>query len=302
MLAIIIPYFKLAYFEETLKSLANQTDKRFKVYIGDDASTEKPSDLLNKYHDKFEFIYHRFEENLGGTSLVWQWDRCIALSGNEEWLMILGDDDSLGENVVEAFYRNLPELEKENINLVKFATQSVNKMTNSVSEIFVNQKFEKAVDFYYRRYLGLARSSLSEHIFRRESYLKHGFKNYPLAWHSDDYAWIDFAENKLILSINEALVLISVSNESISGITTNVFKKNIAESFFFMDLIKHKLNLFHRKQRLKILLQAEVSIRKTRKLYWSEWRVLFVMYLYNFFIFHLLKLVRRFLKSKSIIK
>ena len=43
MLAIIIPYFKLLFFEETLQSLAIQTDKRFKVYIGDDASPEDPS-------------------------------------------------------------------------------------------------------------------------------------------------------------------------------------------------------------------------------------------------------------------
>ncbi|WP_016991390.1 glycosyltransferase family A protein [Flavobacterium sp. ACAM 123] len=297
MLAIIIPYYKRNFFEETLKSLDAQKDKRFTVYIGDDGSLEDPTDLLEMYRGKFDFVYKRFEDNLGGTALVRQWGRCIALSESEEWLLILGDDDSLGENVVEEFYRNLPEIESNRINLVKFATQSVNKMTNSVSEIFVNQKFEKATDFYYRRYLGLARSSLSEHIFRRESYLKYNFKNYPLAWHSDDYAWINFAENKPILSINEALVLISVSNESISGMTTNVFKKNIAESNFFMDLIKHKLNLFNHKQRLKLLLQAEVSIRKTRKLYLSEWRVLFVMYLYNFFIFHLLKLIRRFLKS-----
>lgn len=38
MLAIIIPYYKFTFFEATLQSLANQTDQRFKVYIGDDAS------------------------------------------------------------------------------------------------------------------------------------------------------------------------------------------------------------------------------------------------------------------------
>ena len=48
MLAIIIPYFKLTFFEETLKSLASQTSKRFKVYIGDDASPEGPSNWLEK--------------------------------------------------------------------------------------------------------------------------------------------------------------------------------------------------------------------------------------------------------------
>lgn len=43
MLAIVIPYYKLTFFEETLQSLANQSDKRFKVYIGDDASPEDRS-------------------------------------------------------------------------------------------------------------------------------------------------------------------------------------------------------------------------------------------------------------------
>ena len=103
MLAIIIPYFKLTFFEATLDSLANQTDQRFKVYIGNDASLENPADLLEKYKGKFDFEYHRFEENLGGISLTQQWERCIKLSNDEEWFMILGDDDYLSKNVVSEF-------------------------------------------------------------------------------------------------------------------------------------------------------------------------------------------------------
>jgi glycosyltransferase involved in cell wall biosynthesis len=70
MLAIIIPYYKLTFFEATLQSLAHQIDKRFKVYIGDDASPEDPSELLEKYQGKFDFVYHRFDSNLGGISLT----------------------------------------------------------------------------------------------------------------------------------------------------------------------------------------------------------------------------------------
>ena len=46
MLAIIIPFYKLTFFEENLHSLAIQTDKRFKVYIGDDSSPYDCSILL----------------------------------------------------------------------------------------------------------------------------------------------------------------------------------------------------------------------------------------------------------------
>ena len=297
MLAIIIPYYKLTFFEETLKSLANQTDKRFKVYIGDDASSENPETLLKKYCGQFHFVYHRFDKNLGRISLVQQWDRCIAFSKNEPWLMILGDDDSLGSNVVEEFYKNLPEIEKKAINLVKFASQSINHVIKSVSEVCLNPKFENAADFYFRRHMGLVRSSLSEHIFRRAVYLKYKFKNYPIAWHSDDYAWITFAENKPFLSINEAIVFITVSDECLSGMTSNLTEKKIAEAQFFIDIVTYKLSLFQRKHRLKFLLFAEQSIKKTRKLYLSEWRILFVMYLINLFPIPLLKLTKRFLKS-----
>ena len=55
MLAIVIPYYKLTFFEATLNSLANQTDQRFKVYIGDDASKEDTTIILEKYKGKFNY-------------------------------------------------------------------------------------------------------------------------------------------------------------------------------------------------------------------------------------------------------
>ncbi len=44
-LAIVISFYKIIFFEETLQSLANQIDKRFKVCIGNDAS---PSDSCTR--------------------------------------------------------------------------------------------------------------------------------------------------------------------------------------------------------------------------------------------------------------
>ncbi len=58
MLAIVIPYYKLTFLEATLLSLANQTDQRFKVYIGDDASPEDCTPLLEKYRG--QFYCHQF--------------------------------------------------------------------------------------------------------------------------------------------------------------------------------------------------------------------------------------------------
>lgn len=175
MLAIVIPYYKLTFFEATLESLASQTDQRFKVYIGDDASAENPSGLLEHYKGKFDFEYHRFKENLGGVSLTKQWERCIALSGNEEWLMILGDDDYLDENVIASWYKHYNSFCNDS-NIIRFATKIVNEVSVVISNAFLHPEFETAGDSWYRKFKGQTRSSLSEYIFKRVVHLKDGFK------------------------------------------------------------------------------------------------------------------------------
>ena len=102
-LAIVIPYFKLNFFESTLDSLAIQTDNRFKVYIGNDYSPDDPKPLLEKYKGILKFQYVEFENNLGKKSLVKQWERCIAEVHDEDWIVILGDDDVLSKNCIEDF-------------------------------------------------------------------------------------------------------------------------------------------------------------------------------------------------------
>ena len=57
MLAIVIPYYNYEFFKETLDSLANQTNKNFKVYIGDDASTNNPLELINNYKEKINLDF-----------------------------------------------------------------------------------------------------------------------------------------------------------------------------------------------------------------------------------------------------
>lgn len=244
MLAIIIPYFKLSFFEVTLQSLANQTDKRFKVYIGDDASSENPSRLLENYKGEFDFVYHRFENNLGGISLTKQWERCIALSGNEEWIMILGDDDELGKNVVNSFYENLVEIEEETISVVRLSTSKINEFGNSISTIYRHPKVENSVNFLFNK----TRSSLSEYIFRKSQVLEIGFKNFPLAWFSDVLAVLEFSDFKNIFSINEAVIYIRISELSISGSHVNKKLKLKAKFDFYYYLLNDKFYFFSNRE------------------------------------------------------
>ena len=225
-LAIIIPYYKIDYFAETLESLAQQTDQRFQVYIGDDASPYSPEELLKNYEGKFNFTYKRFDDNLGSISLTKQWERCIAMMKDEEWFMILGDDDVLGENVVETFYKNLPEIQKS-AHVVRCSSVLINEKEEPISQEYHHSQLESAIESYCKKLRGESRSSLSEYIFRKESYNTFGFKDYALAWTTDDRAVIDFSQNKPIFSIN-ALVKVRMSDQNITGKKDNLQPKILA--------------------------------------------------------------------------
>jgi hypothetical protein len=270
MLAIVIPYFKLSFFEATLQSLAIQTDKRFTVYIGDDSSPENPSDLLEKYQGKFDFVYHRFESNLGGISLTQQWERCIELIADEVWIMILGDDDFLGETVVSSWYENYKHFNQKS-NLVRFASKLIFEKSNTISRLFTHPIWEVATDSFYRKLKEVSRSSLSEHVFSRASYEKYGFYNYPLAWNSDDRAWLEFSDDKPIYTINNSVVFVRMSSLNITGSRDNILDKNLSEIQFYKFLIANKFRFYDSNERLEIIKKYGKEIKRTREVSFSEW-------------------------------
>lgn len=290
MLAIVIPYFKLTFFEATLESLSNQTDKRFKVYIGNDASMENPLILLEKYRGIFDFVYHDFENNVGGISLVKHWERCINLIEEEEWLMILGDDDVLDKNVIEAFYTNLEEVKL--VDVIRFASCKIDENDDVSSSVYYHPKKESSVDFLFKE---KKRNSLSEYIFKRSQIIEIGFRNFPLAWCSDILAVLEFSNFKLVHSINEAIVYIRISTLSISGNQDNVRLKNLASEEFSSFIIFKKFQFFNKVQRLSILYGYEVAIKRNRKVKIRDWFTLLKLYIKNFSLVHIFKFLRRFI-------
>lgn len=266
MLAIIIPYFKLMFFEANLKSLANQTDKRFKVYIGNDASPEDPEILLKQFEGCFDFEYKKFESNLGSISLTQQWERCIALSKDEKWLIILGDDDELGPNLVASFYKNSEAINNRGINLIRFASQLIDDSGKQLSDIYINPGIEKTTDAYFKKFQWESRSSLSEYIFRRVSFDAVGFTNFPLGWHSDDKAWLDFTNCGKMYGLNDAVVFIRKSKENISGKTDNLEHKNRATILFLKSIITNKKYTFNKFQKTEFLFHYGILIKQENQI------------------------------------
>jgi hypothetical protein len=292
MLAVVIPYYKLSFFEETLKSLADQTDKRFKVYIGDDASQENPLLTLDAFKNNFDFKYKKFENNLGSKSLVKEWERCLEMVKEEEWLMILGDDDVLGENVVAEFYKNIKEIERQNINVVRYTTNKINEKNDITSILYQHPVIEKSTDFIFRS----SRSSLSEYIFKKEQITKVKFKEFPLAWYSDILAVLEFSNFKNVYSINNAIVYVRISDISISGQQNNQEDKNNARFKYYYYLLKKKNVFFSKAQNVLLLNMLNKTYINNKKNVIFLLKALYI-HISVFYFFYIIHFFRDIIKS-----
>jgi hypothetical protein len=187
---------------------------------------------------------------------------------DEQWIMILGGDDVLDKNCVNYFYQNLEEIKQSDSAVIRFASQYIDSDGKPLAnyDTFYHPKIEKATDSFYRKFLGQSTSSLSEHIFSRISFQKNRFQDYPLAWYSNDYAWLEFSDFKTIFTINEATVSVRVSSESISGKEDNLELKNKAEKIFFKDLIYDELGHFNKRQKEGLLLEYDILLKDQQEL------------------------------------
>lgn len=226
-LAIVIPYYKIDFFEETIQSIAQQTEKRFTLYIGNDASPNDPLLIINKYLKEDEYTYFEYKENLGGENLALQWERILE-NVQEEWFQILGDDDCLAQNFVEEFYNTLPEIEKKGISIIKCGFDWIDEGSNFLESNVYDYDLVSPSELFEKKYFGQIRSSLSENIYRTLVFKKKNFVKLPLAWGSDDISLLDFSGGNMIKYIRKQLVQVRVFSNSISGSSKYDYQKQLA--------------------------------------------------------------------------
>lgn len=248
-LAIVIPYYNIEFFDKTLFSLAYQTDKRFKVYIGNNNSPNSPICLIDNYKNQLDIVYKEFKNERNPITLSEQFIQCVSLISDEEWFMILGDDDLLEQDVIADFYRYLPQIQAAQIDVVKYSTAVINKYDDLISKIYKYNLIENSIDLYVKKIRNIGRSSLSEHIFRTSQYHKYKISVYPLAWHSDDMMILRYSDFGNIFCISDSIVLIRFSNINITGrVYSYMNEKSEASICFYSELLSRYIEKFDHTQ------------------------------------------------------
>ncbi|HEV7330144.1 MAG TPA: glycosyltransferase [Flavisolibacter sp.] len=216
-LAIVIPAYKLTFFDKALNSIACQTNKNFTLYIGDDNSFEDLFLVVKRYQSQINIVYKKFDENLGSRSVVHHWERCIALTGDEEWIWLFSDDDIMAEDCVEQFYKAITET-KSGFDVYRFNCCIINEAGKPMTGISQYPSIQTSYQFLWSRLTYQCHSYIVNAVFSRKVYIQNqGFVNFTVAWCSDDATWIRFAQEKGIYTLKNGLVYWRQSTLNISG-------------------------------------------------------------------------------------
>lgn len=220
------------FFDHALLSIANQTCQNFTLYIGDDSSRSDIKNIVDQYQDRIQIVYRHFDENLGEKDLVAQWERCIDLARDEEWIWLFSDDDIMDITCVENFYHSLQQ--NPDFDLFHFNVHQIDEDNSLIGEFHPYPDVLSVEDFLMRRLQGGFNSLVVEYIFRKSYFYDRGrFQKFSLAWGSDDATWIKLGKRKGIKNMENSMVY---WRRSPYNITPNNRDINILEKKFYAQI------------------------------------------------------------------
>lgn len=195
--SFVLPAYKARFFREAIESILNQTYSEFELIIVNDASPEDLDSIVNSYSDD-RIRYYRNEENIGGSDLVAQWNKCVSYT-NAEYIILASDDD-----VYSPLY--LEEMDKlvckyPDISVFRPRVQVIDSSSQVLFQFGTLAERVSQAEYIYHWMRGCVGSGIGYFIFKRKTLIDHGgFFKLPLAWGSDDATVINLAKSGIVFS------------------------------------------------------------------------------------------------------
>lgn len=237
-LAIVIPAYKPDFFREALESVVAQSDRRFRVYVGDDCGPPEIAEACASARD-IDLVYRRFDENLGQRSLTAQWNRCVRLS-SEPWVWLFSDDDLMRHDCVASFYGELDDVGGTQV--LRFDTDIIDARGETLRENRPHPRTESGVDFVFSRLQGTRGSYVVEYVFRRAAFDRNaGFADYPAAWCADDVSWFHFSSGGPIRTLRGGKVMWRASGRNVTEDHAMFREEKLAASERFLRFVENEV-------------------------------------------------------------
>jgi hypothetical protein len=226
-IAVVVPLYKITFLEELLEALSHQGDSKFTVYIGSDNSSASADKLANSFNKNITLSYHRFTSRLGHIDLAGQWNRCVELITNEEWIWVVPDDDVPSPNCIEEIRAATVVADEVGANVIHIPCVTIDRMGESLDERCDWPSVMDSGEFYLGQLKGTnSGMTLANIVYRRSAFDEAGgFISLPKAWGSDHATTLAVAAGGPVVTVPSAWLGFRMSGENISSDNSDGIEK-----------------------------------------------------------------------------
>ncbi|AJW64736.1 Spore coat polysaccharide biosynthesis protein SpsA [Elizabethkingia miricola] len=212
MVSFILPAYKAKFLKQAIESILLQSYSDFELIIVDDASPEPVQEVVSSFGDP-RIKYYRNEQNIGGQSLVKQWNHSIRYAKGK-YLVLAADDDLYYPDFLEkciALAGKYPEAD-----LIRTGVEQIDENNNIIGIDGILPQYCSKYQFVYYWLNAIVFTCIGNYMFKTEVIQKKQFIDFPFAFGSDTASTIDMAENG-VANTEEMLFRFRISSIHLSS-------------------------------------------------------------------------------------
>lgn len=250
--SFVMPAYKANYLRQAIDSILSQSYTEFELIIVNDASPEDLDSIVNSYSDP-RIRYYKNVENIGGRSLVEQWNYCMTLC-DTDYIILASDDDVYSSEYLIKMHELV--IKYPTANVFRPRVQIIDEANNVVKVEGYLQEKTSLIEYIYMYHHKYIFSGIPYYIFRRDALIRmHGFVDLPLAWGSDDATVMSLATGNDIISVPDILFSFRMSGENITSKKNDnqALKKKIQARKMYYSFLSNMLNYLKPNSEMEIV-------------------------------------------------
>lgn len=190
LVSFVLPAYKSRFLNQAIDSILSQSYKNFELVVVDDASPENLEDLVSAYQGQ-PIRYYRNAQNIGGKSLVAQWNHCINYALGE-YIVLAADDDVYHPQFLEqclALAKKYPDVE-----LIRSGVEQIDEEGRLIGMDGVLPAHCSKYQFLYYWITATSFTCIGNYLFKASSLVQKKFIDFPFAYGADAASTIMMAE------------------------------------------------------------------------------------------------------------
>jgi glycosyltransferase involved in cell wall biosynthesis len=227
-ISFVLPAYKARFLSLAIDSILKQSYNNFELVIVDDCSPENLECIVSSYTDE-RIRFYRNKENIGGRSLVEQWNHCIGYAKGDYIVLAADDDlyhpDFLGECVRLA--ERYPQ-----VDLIRTRVEQIDEEGDLIGIDGILPEYCSKYGFLYYWLQATAFTCIGNFMFRASVIKGKRFIDFPCAFGSDTASTINMAENGVV-NTSEMLFKFRVSTIHLSSNKGRLKEKMEANTLLF---------------------------------------------------------------------